>query len=87
MNAHVKDLQRKVQGLLPKVRKTKEEINTVDGGVRELDTPTITTTTPAQNNTYGAPTIGVTKDASRAGGQTPPAPPTGPPARGSNSTH
>ena len=49
--------------------------------------PTITTTTPAQSNTYSAPTVGVTKDASRAGKQTPPAPPTGPPARGSNSTH
>ena len=51
------------------------------------NTPTTMTTTPAQNNTYGAPTVGVTTDTSRTGELTPPAPPTGPPARGSNSIH
>ena len=64
------------------IHTTTNPTNDVPGYVT-YNTPTITTTTPARNNTHGAPT----KDASRTGEQTPPAPSTGPPARGSNSTH
>ena len=49
--------------------------------------PVLLATTPAQYIAYGTLTVGVTTGASRTGEQTPPMPPTGPPARNSNSTH